>query len=52
LAVAKKKEEATGKLTGNPKFDDDLLGYHFSPEDGDGMLLQNVGFYQLIHMAP
>jgi hypothetical protein len=25
--------------------------HHFSPVDGDSMLLQNAGFYQLVHMV-
>jgi hypothetical protein len=26
------------------------LAHRFSPEDGESMLLQNVGFYQLVHI--
>jgi hypothetical protein len=28
-----------------------VSAHHFSPEDGDGMLLQNTGFCQLVHTA-
>jgi hypothetical protein len=37
-------DSSHGKLSG-------WLYHHFSPEDRDSMLLQNIGIYQPVHMV-